>query len=72
MSKEKGIAHIIVLFIILLVIGILVIIFLGIQASNALNLKLDQKTPYQNPFSNSSQYQNPFETYQNPFDEIKQ
>ena len=73
MSRQLGIAHLILLIAIpLILIAVVILVFLGLQASNTLNLKPDQETPYQNPFNQSSQYQNPFETYENPFDEIKQ
>ena len=72
MSKEQGIAHILVLFIILLLIIVAVLLFLGIQASRSLNLSPTKQTEYQNPFNQTDQYQNPFETYQNPFADIKQ
>ncbi|MEK7617137.1 MAG: hypothetical protein AAB414_03715 [Patescibacteria group bacterium] len=72
MSKEKGLAHIIILFTILSVIIALILIFLWLQASRALNLNPTQQSQYKNPFSEATKYQNPFETYQNPFDDIKQ
>ena len=72
MTNQKAFTHIFILFAVLLVIVVIILIFLSLQASKALNLSPDQKTPYQNPFSQTNQYQNPFETYQNPFDQIKQ
>jgi len=72
-SKQQGIAHLIVLiiFVVVLVIAA-ILVFLGLRASNALKPKADQNTPYQNPFNQSSSYQNPFETYQNPFEDLNQ
>lgn len=73
MSKERGFTHIILLGVVLLVvILIIILIFLGIQASRALKLTPDQKTQYKNPFSETAKYENPFDDYQNPFDQIKQ
>ncbi len=72
MSREQGIAHISILFAVLLVIVVIILIFLGIQASKALNLTPTKQTQYKNPFSQTNKYENPFDTYQNPFDQIKQ
>lgn len=73
MSKEQGFTHIILLGAVLsVVILIIILIFLGIQASRVLKLTPDQKTQYKNPFSENSKYENPFDNYQNPFDRIKQ
>lgn len=70
-NKQKGVIHIIFLFVILLVIGIIVLIFLGIQALKPLNLSPNRQTQYKNPFDQTAQYENPFDTYQNPFDQIQ-
>ncbi|MBI2040040.1 hypothetical protein HYT18_03130 [Candidatus Microgenomates bacterium] len=73
MSRQLGIAHLILLIIIVVVLIIAaVLVFLGLRASSALKPKADQNTPYQNPFNQPSSYQNPFETYQNPFADIEQ
>ena len=72
-GKQQGITHLILLIVVIVVlIAIIILVFLGLQASKTLNLKPDQNTSYQNPFEKSSQYQNPFETYQNPFDQTTQ
>lgn len=72
MSKERGIVHFMLLItIVVVLIVVIILVFLGLRSSTALNLEPDQKTPYQNPFSQTRQYQNPFEAYQNPFDEIE-
>lgn len=72
MSNQKGIAHLLLIVLLLGVAVLIVLIFLGIKASTALKLKPDQNTQYQNPFNKTTPYQNPFETYQNPFDQIRQ
>lgn len=33
--------------------------------------QVELKTEYQNPFDKSTQYENPFSEYQNPFDQLK-
>ena len=39
------------------------------QSTEAIDVAL--KTEYQNPFDKKTQYTNPFNDYQNPFDQIK-
>ena len=39
------------------------------QKTESLDVSL--KTEYQNPFDKNTQYTNPFNDYQNPFDQIK-
>ena len=72
MSKEKGIVHILLIVLFLGVAVLIILIFLAVRASTTLKLKPDQNTQYQNPFNKTTPYENPFETYQNPFDQITQ
>lgn len=80
MNKEKGIAHI------LLILVILVAVVLGIyfvarqtnllpktsfQIGQTKDPTVSLQTQYQNPFDENSQYVNPFSEYKNPFDSLK-
>jgi len=67
-NNQKGFAHIFILFVILLVIVVIILIFFWLQASKTLNLTQSTKTQYKNPFSEEAKYENPFETYQKPYD----
>lgn len=85
MNSQKGIIHIAILLIILLVIGVGVFLLVSFGViKNPLsnlpgfkNLPILQgssatiKTEYKNPFKKDTQYVNPFETYKNPFSVAK-
>ncbi len=81
MNAQKGVVHlfllIIVLLLIILAVGFALISlgiiknplsnlpFIGQIGSNAPSVGL--KTEYENPFKKQTQYVNPFEEYKNPF-----
>ena len=74
MNKQSGIAHILLIVIIVAVLAVAGYFLLnkfgfklpsipGIQQGPKVSLK----TEYANPFDKETQYINPFETYKNPF-----
>lgn len=78
MNTEKGIIHIAVFLLILLIVGagFYILISLGIIKNPLGGLpffkndnvpKISTRTEYKNPFKKETQYVNPFETYKNPF-----
>lgn len=75
MDKQKGIIHLIVPILIVLIIGaIFALNYFGIFKVKLPGVSLPQKSPtvglkteYKNPFKKESQYVNPFEEYKNPF-----
>ncbi len=76
--KEKGSALVILVVIFASIVGFGV--FLLYKTFTATTKKIDQtseevkvalKSEYQNPFDSSTQYQNPFSDYHNPFDDLK-
>ena len=78
MTSQKGIIHLAlpILFLLILVGAALVfLIYFGIIKNPFGNLpfigqksaKVSTKTEYKNPFDKGTQYINPFETYKNPF-----
>ena len=78
MNTQKGIAHLIVLLIPLLLIAALFSLVYFKIIKNPLEYlpffnksqqvpKISTKTEYKNPFKKETQYVNPFETYKNPF-----
>jgi len=76
MNKEKGIVHLVLPIIILLVVGavLFALNYFGIIKLNLPGVSLPQKGPsvelkteYKNPFKKESQYVNPFQEYKNPF-----
>ena len=77
MENQKGIAHILLLIVILLAVGAVVYFLFsqGIIKNPFKNLRLpgqggpsvSLKSEYENPFDKNTQYVNPFEGYKNPF-----
>ena len=77
MENQKGIAHILLLIVILLAVGAVVYFLFsqGIIKNPFQNLRLpgqggpsvSLKSEYENPFDKNTQYVNPFEGYKNPF-----
>lgn len=78
MANQKGIFHLALTLIILLILlgaGIFALVNFGIIKNPLSNLpffnqevpKISTKTEYKNPFKKETQYVNPFETYKNPF-----
>lgn len=67
---QKGIVH---LFLLVLIVVIAIVAFLIFQGKIKLpslfqqSPKVDLKTSYENPFKKETQYVNPFDTYKNPF-----
>lgn len=43
----------------------------ALQTTSSAEPQVELKTEYQNPFDKSTQYENPFSEYQNPFDQLK-
>lgn len=77
MDKEKGIIHLVLPIVILLVIGVVAFTlnYIGVIKLNLPGVSLPQKGPaveltkeYKNPFDKETQYVNPFEEYKNPFE----
>jgi len=76
-ENQKGIAHILLLIVILLAVGAVVYFLFsqGIIKNPFQNLRLpgqggpsvSLKSEYENPFDKNTQYVNPFEGYKNPF-----
>lgn len=74
MDNQRGIAHILLILIVVAVLAVAGYYLFtkfgfklpsipGIQQG----LKVSPKSEYKNPFEKSTQYVNPFETYKNPF-----
>lgn len=79
-NNQKGVIHLIVPLLLLLIIGVVayIVISQGIIKNPFKNIpfigKIGVKEPtvavkseYKNPFKKETQYVNPFETYKNPF-----
>lgn len=76
MNKQKGIIHLLIPLLLLLVVGAgaFFLIRFGVIKNPLSRLPLSQQQPtvsvksdYKNPFKKETQYINPFETYKNPF-----
>lgn len=77
MSNQKGIIHLALPVIMLLIIGAVIFFlfstgmiknpFKGLKLPGQSVPKVTPKTEYKNPFKKETQYVNPFETYKNPF-----
>lgn len=78
--KEKGIVHLYLLILLLVATG--VIYFLNYQGliklpsgikvpGKSSEASVSLQTQYENPFDESAQYTNPFDSYKNPFDSLK-
>lgn len=77
MDKQRGIIHIALPILLLLVAGIALFLlnYFGVIKLNLPGVSLPQKGPsveltkeYKNPFDKETQYVNPFEEYKNPFE----
>lgn len=77
MNNQRGVLHLALPLLLLLIIGAAVyfLIYFGIIKNPFGNLpiigqkppKVSVKTEYKNPFDKNTQYVNPFEPYKNPF-----
>ena len=75
MNNQKGVIHLALPFLLLLVIGAAALIYFGVIKNPLSYLSLPgqnvpritPKSEYKNPFKKETQYVNPFETYKNPF-----
>lgn len=74
MEKQRGIAHILLIIIVVAVLavaGYFLLTKLGFKLPSIPGIqqgpKVSLKTEYANPFDKDTQYVNPFETYKNPF-----
>lgn len=76
MNKQKGVIHLALPLLLLLIIGaVVVVLFATGVIKNPLKdlpflskgAKVSTKTEYKNPFKKETQYVNPFESYKNPF-----
>lgn len=73
MARKKGIAHILVIAVVLLLvvaIPLLIIKFVFKKKLPFIDSKkpnVELKASYKNPFDRNSQYVNPFEEFKNPF-----
>ena len=74
MSNQKGLAHLFLLLVIIVVIAVGAFLFFTGKFKTP-NISLVQKTEpkvairmqYQNPFKKENQYVNPFDEYKSPF-----
>ena len=83
MYNQKGVIHLAVPFLLLLIaVVVFALLFLGVIKNPLQNIPFLNnirlpgsnagiKTDYQNPFKKETQYVNPFETYKNPFEVAK-
>ncbi|MBI2595812.1 hypothetical protein HYW46_03730 [Candidatus Daviesbacteria bacterium] len=76
MGKQKGVIHLALPLLLLLVIAGSLLIYFGFINNPFKNLpglskkqspKVTLKTGYRNPFNKDTQYLNPFQAYKNPF-----
>lgn len=72
MNNQKGVIHLALPLILLLIVAVVALIFFGVIKNPFKNLfqqgpKVNLKTEYKNPFKQETQYVNPFEKYKNPF-----
>ncbi len=80
MNKQKGVIHLALPLLLLLIVGagLFILLATGILKNPFKNIpflskigqggpKIDLKKDYKNPFKKETQYVNPFETYKNPF-----
>lgn len=76
MNKQKGVIHLALPLLLLLIIGaVVVVLFATGVIKNPLKdlplfskgAKVSTKSEYKNPFKKETQYVNPFESYKNPF-----
>lgn len=78
MTNQKGVVHLFLLLIILLIVGgsvyalvhfkiIKLPNFFGNAGKGSVTTKVELKSEYKNPFDKGTQYVNPFDQYKNPF-----
>ena len=72
MNSQKGVIHLALPLLLLLIAAAVALIYFGVINNPFKNLfkkgpKVELKTEYKNPFNKESQYVNPFDTYKNPF-----
>lgn len=80
MKSQKGVIHLVVPLLLLLIIGAVAFVvisqgfiknpFKNIPIIGKIGVKeptVSVKSEYKNPFKKETQYVNPFETYKNPF-----
>lgn len=72
MNNQKGVIHLVLPLLLLLVAAVAALIYFGVISNPFKNLfqkgpKVSVKSEYANPFKKETQYVNPFETYKNPF-----
>lgn len=75
MSNQKGVIHLALPFVLLIIIAAIALIYFGVIKNPFKNFtlpgqsvpKVEVKEEYKNPFKKETQYINPFETYKNPF-----
>jgi len=80
MNKQKGVIHLALPLLLLLIVGAVFVILLatGILKNPFKNIpflskigpagpKVEVKSEYKNPFKKETQYVNPFNSYKNPF-----
>lgn len=77
-SSERGSAFLILLIFFFAAAGIAAFVVLKTitqstqkVAKQSETLTVALKSEYQNPFDKNTQYENPFSSYHNPFDELK-
>lgn len=80
---QYGIAAIVLVLMAVIIVGIVSVVLytLGVvklpgksipkDTKSASDVQVELKKEYENPFDKSTQYQNPFSDYQNPFDQLK-
>lgn len=76
--EERGSAFLFLVIIFVVVAGVAAFVVLKTittstekVASQTNNLTVALKSEYENPFDKDTQYENPFNSYHNPFDELK-
>ncbi len=78
MHNQKGVIHLALPLLLLLIAALFALIYFGVIKNPLKNLpiigklgqnqpKVELKKEYKNPFAKKTQYVNPFDTYKNPF-----
>ena len=73
MKNQQGIAHLMLIIVVLLVAGAVIAVATGLvkvpfkTPFGPKQPKVELKTEYKNPFDKKTQFVNPFDTYKNPF-----
>lgn len=82
MVRERGIAHLLLIVLVVGVVGFALVFYFFFQKGSFPYKSVGSgtfKTPpssllqekYENPFDEKTQYQNPFSEYSNPFDNLE-